>query len=65
MEITNNNAKHVQSISGHSSAKMIFDRYQHTSDAKRIVTNKMADTLDKGLTPQKDESDTSQANVLA
>jgi len=68
MDITNNNAKHVQSISGHSSAQMIFDRYQHTSDAKRIVANKMADTLGKGLTPQKDESDPSQTvneNVLA
>ena len=49
MDITNNNAKYVQSISGHSSAKMIFDRYQHTKDEKRVATNKMADKLSQEL----------------
>jgi len=68
MDLTNNNAKHVQSISGHSSAQMIFDRYQHTKDAKRVVANKMADKLNQGVAPRKDESNTQQAvneNVLA
>ena len=67
MDLTNNNAKHVQGISGHSSAQMIFDRYQHTKDAKRIVANKMADTLNQGIAPRKDGSNTQQAvseNVL-
>jgi len=67
MDLTNNNAKHVQSISGHSSAQMIFDRYQHTKDAKRVVANKMADKLNQGVSPQKDESNPRQAvneNVL-
>ena len=61
MDLTNNNAKHVQSISGHSSAQMIFDKYQHTKDAKRVVANKMADKLGQGFAYQKDESNTQQA----
>ena len=67
MDVTNNNAKHVQGISGHSSAQMIFDRYQHTKDAKRVVANKMADRLNQGVIPSTNGNNTPPAlneNVL-
>lgn len=45
MELTGNNVKQVQSITGHTSPNMILKRYYHVRDPKRTAATKMAQKL--------------------
>jgi len=56
MDVSNNNAKLVQRITGHTSAKMIFDRYQHADGSKKQLAQKIADKLQ--AKPNENQSNT-------